>query len=226
MKRKDFIVFCLMTVLAGMAIGLGGTASLLANNLSPDMAGRLIGALLFGLGLLVVIVFEMKLFTGMVAGIPTMGVKNLWKLAVCFIGNSVGMAILALLVYYTFIGHNVAEQGALVIGRKLADSDWAIRCFCSAVLCGMLITFSVKSVQAAPKKGLSATLGVVLPVVVFAFCGFDHSVANMLYLYFYVAANGMSLQILWYALIAIAGNVIGGVLLPYCLLLKEKWKVI
>jgi formate/nitrite transporter FocA (FNT family) len=77
----------------------------------------------------------------------------------------------------------------------------------------------VKSVKFAPKKGLSATLGVVFPIVVFAFCGFDHSVANMMY-FFYLGE--VSWRAVGYILITILGNIIGGTALPCVSLLKEK----
>ena len=40
----------------------------------------LIGALLFSLGIFAIVTYEMRLFTGMVADIPEMKLKNIWKL--------------------------------------------------------------------------------------------------------------------------------------------------
>lgn len=199
-------------------IGIGGTASLLANHLFGTW-GKIVGALLFSFGIFMIIAYEMRLFTGMVAEIPKMGVKNYWKLPVCFIGNALGVAFIALLVAFSPLKDSVVPQGASVIGAKLAAQTWYINAFCSSILCGMLITLSVWSVRYAPKKGLSATIGVLFPIVVFAFCGFDHSVANMLYFYFY---GQISWQIVAYILISICGNIVGGVLLPLVTLWKEK----
>ena len=55
----------------------------------------------------------------------------------------------------------------------------------------------------------------------FAFCGFDHSVANMLYFYFF---GEISWHVVGYILCSIAGNIVGGVLLPLVILLKEHAK--
>ena len=38
--------------------------------------GRLIGSVLFSLGILAIVMFEMKLFTGLISDIPEMGAKN------------------------------------------------------------------------------------------------------------------------------------------------------
>lgn len=221
MSKKEFLSFCFMTIFAGAAIGFGATGSLLANSLLPDMIGRLTGACLFSMGLVAVVVFEMKLFTGMMAKITDLGVRNLWQLPLCFLGNALGIGLVALLVRYSFMGEAIAMQGAEVIAGKLNAEYSLAKNFCSAVLCGMLITFSVRSAGSASKTGLSATFGVVIPVVVFAFCGFDHSVANMMYFYFLGECSG---RVIVYILVTVAGNIIGGALLPLVVLFKEHTK--
>jgi formate/nitrite transporter FocA (FNT family) len=57
--------------------------------------------------------------------------------------------------------------------------------------------------------------------VVFVFCGFDHSVANV----YYLALNGAcTWQVVGYAVLAILGNIVGGVLFPLVALFIEKVK--
>lgn len=218
MSGWEFVVFFLMAICAGAVIGIGGAASLLANALL-GVEGKLIGAALFSLGIFAIVAFEMRLFTGMIADIPTLGLKNTWRLPVCFIGNILGVALTSVVVYFSFLGETVSAQGATLILGKLETENWALKAFCSAILCGALITVSVKSVKFAPQKGLSATLGVVLPIIVFAFCGFDHSVANMMYFYY---LGECSWRVIGYILLGIFGNIVGGVLLPCITLLKEK----
>jgi formate/nitrite transporter FocA (FNT family) len=219
MKIKDVILFILLGVFAGMAIAIGGTASLLASNLLAGLWGKFVGALLFSLGMFTVISFGLKLFTGMVSGIPTMGAKNLWQLPVCFLANAAGVALFALIVRFSFIGDTLATQAQTLISGKLGDEYWAIKALCSAIACGILITFSVWAPRYAPEKTLSATVGVLLPIVVFVFCGFDHSVANV----FYICLIGeFTWQALGYLALAIVGNVIGGVLFPLVTLFMQK----
>ena len=217
MTKKELCVFFLMAVLSGFMIGIGGTASLLANHLF-GVIGRLIGAVLFSLGIYAIVTYGMKLFTGMVADIPKMGLKGFWQLPLCFFGNILGVAIVALLIWQSPLADAVIPTGRAIIQSKLAMEHWAIRSFSSAILCGWLITLSVWASKYAPKKNLSASIEVLFPVVVFAFCGFDHSVANMLYFYFF---GEFSWRVLGYILASIAGNIVGGVLLPLVILLKE-----
>ncbi|MBQ8685678.1 MAG: formate/nitrite transporter family protein [Clostridia bacterium] len=218
MTKTELLVFCLMAISSGVVIGIGGVSSLLAISLL-GAAGRLVGATLFSLGIYAIVAYEMRLFTGMIADIPTLGLKNCWRLPVCFLCNILGVAIVALLAYYTPVSEQVVAQAKALIGGKLAAENWAIKSFCSAVLCGVLITISVKSVKFAPQKGLSSTVGVILPIIVFAFCGFDHSVANMLYFYY---LGECSWKIVGYILLSILGNIVGGVALPTITLIKAR----
>ena len=92
--KLQVLYFILMAFSSGIVIGIGGVSSLLANELFGK-AGRLIGAALFTVGIYAIVMFEMRLFTGMVASIPKMGVKNMWQLPVCFLGNIIGVAVVA-----------------------------------------------------------------------------------------------------------------------------------
>ena len=218
MSKAEFAYFVLMAFASGIVIGIGGVSSLLANKLFGD-AGRLIGAALFTVGIYAIVMFEMKLFTGMVASIPKMGRKNLWQLPVCFLGNIIGVGVVAGLAYFSPLKDlGIIEQASKLMLGKLNAEFWYLRAFCSSILCGSLITLSVWSVKYAPKKSLSATLGVIFPIVVFAFCGFDHSVANMLYIYY---LGQWRWEIIPYCLLSIAGNIVGGIILPLFYLLKE-----
>ena len=217
-SKTEILAFCMLAVCSGLMIGIGGTASLLARHYYADW-GRLIGAVLFSLGIYAIVAFEMKLFTGMVADIPTMPAKNLWTLPVCFLGNIVGVGLIAIVVYFSPVESDVTHHAIDIISGKLASENWAIGSLTSSILCGMLITLSVWSVKYAPKKGLSSTVGVMFPIIFFAFCGFDHSVANMLYFYY---LGRFDWQIVAYILLSILGNIIGGVILPLIALLKQK----
>ena len=213
---NEFLHFVFMTILSGGMIGICATSSLYANAVIDG--GKLIGAILFSLGIFVILQYEMKLFTGMVSTIPSMKKRNLWKLPTCFIGNAIGVYIVYILVSLTPLGNTVIGYGKLLIASKFSVESWWFSALSSGVLCGVLITLSVLSVNHAHKKGLSANVGVIFPIIVFAFCGFDHSVANMFYFY---CAGEISMRVVGYILLTILGNVIGGIVLPLVINLKD-----
>ena len=212
----DFIHFLFMTLLSGAMIGICATSSLTANALTQN--GRIVGALLFSLGMFVILAFEMKLFTGLIPKIPHTNIKSLWQLPVCLLGNLIGVYIVYLLVSQTFFADSVITAGSTLIASKLALDNWALSSISSGILCGVLITLSVLSVDHSHKKGLSANVGVMFPIIVFVFCGFDHSIANMFYFY---CLGEFSLKVIGYIALTILGNLIGGIILPLVLKLRD-----
>lgn len=209
LTKAQIMSFCFMSFCSGIMIGVGGTAFLLASNLY-GMWGKLIGSALFSLGILAIVMFEMKLFTGLISDIPEMGARNFWKLPVCFIFNMIGVLFAAILVYNSFLAESVIPQAKSMMSVKLGAENWALKALTSSILCGFLITLSIGAVKYAPRKGLSTTVGVMFPIIVFAFCGFDHSVANTLY-FFFIGFSGKAVV---YVLVCVLGNILGGVILP------------
>lgn len=205
-----------MSLSSGIMIGVGGSAFLLSCTLYGEW-GRLIGALLFSLGIFAIVMFEMRLFTGLISDIPEMKVKNFWMLPISFLGNMLGVLFTAVLVYYSPLSESVVPQAQMMMSAKLNANLWGLKALSSSILCGFLITLSIGAVKYAPKKGLSTTVGVMFPIIVFAFCGFDHSVANTLYMFFL----GFSGKAVVYLLICVAGNILGGVILPILSLFRS-----
>lgn len=218
MTGKELFLFCVLSLCAGVMIGIAGLSSLWTITLYGTW-GRIIGACLFTFAIYVIIMFGFRLFTGMVREIPTMGVKNYWQLPVCFLVNSLGVVLVGWLSEYLVIGPSLMELGASTIATKVYSDYWALQSFVSSAFCGVLIAISVKSVKRAPQKGVSPTLGVLFPIIIFAFCGLDHSVANMLYFFF---LGEISWRIVGYILLSILGNVVGGVLFTLAMLYKER----
>ena len=187
-----------------------------ANVLSQD--GRIVGSLLFSLGMFVILAFEMKLFTGLIPKIPHTNPKSYWQLPVCLLGNLLGVFIVYLLVSQTYYADKIITAGSTLIGNKLSLDNWALSALSSGILCGVLITLSVLSVDHSHKKGLSANVGVMFPIIVFVFCGFDHSIANMFYFY---CLGEVSWKVVGYIALTILGNFIGGIILPLVLKLRD-----
>jgi formate/nitrite transporter FocA (FNT family) len=221
MKVNEVIGFCLMAMFAGLMIGISGMASLLSTTRIEGGLGKFIGSFMFSLGLYTILTFEMKLFTGLVPSIPTMGVKNMWKLPVCFVCNAIGVILSGWALTFMPVFQEVSTAGSLLIATKLNMDTWAMNAVCSGALCGILITIAVWALHHTMFKGLSTSMGVILPIIVFVFCGFDHSVANVLYFYF---LGEFSWKVIAYVLLSIVGNVIGGLLLPLSMMIRDLHK--
>lgn len=203
----------LSALLAGVSIALGGTAYL-------SLESKIAGALFFTVGLFVICILKLHLFTGKVCYVFENPPAYAVDLLFIWLGNLAGTALAALALRLTRIGPALAEKAAGLCQTKLADSPWSI--FILAVFCNIMIYIAVEGFNRAPHD-LGRYLALFLGVAVFILCGFEHCVANM---YYFSVAGAWSLKALGYLLLMTLGNAVGGVFFPLvrgCL--KEEAKV-
>ncbi len=175
----------------GVIIGFGGVAFLL----SPD---KIIGAILFAIGLISVIIFQANLFTGKIGYITknSENIKNLWLMLLL---NIVGASVVGLI--FSPICH---EAAAALINRKLQIN--LLDAFIKSIGCGVSIQLAVSLF-----KKTNNIVTIILPVVTFILCGFEHCIANTFY---YVSAlDIISIGVfLKYLIVYVIGNSIGAII--------------
>ena len=191
--QRDPMTLLALSVLAGAFIALGAMFStLVATGLEGELPfglARLIPALAFSLGLILVVVCGAELFTGDVlmtiawaSGRLTLGdMLRAWALILA--GNLVGAVGTAVLVYIS--GHwLMADMQVGVQAVKIAAAKASLpvgMAFWRGVLCNVLVCLAVWGSLAA-RSVTDKILVVILPVTAFVAAGFEHSVANFYYL--------------------------------------------
>jgi formate/nitrite transporter len=215
----------MLGMLAGAFIGLGALfyVIVLSDASMGFAAKRVLGGVVFSLGLFLVLVAGAELFTGnnLLAMawaencITTREVLVNWVI-VC-LANFAGAVFLAWLVYMS--GHTALNNGA--IGQtymQLATAKMSlppVRAFFAGVMCNVLVCMAVW-VALAGRTVTDKLLAIVLPIAAFVAAGFEHSVANM-----FIIPLGMMLQadaglpVNYFGLVhnlapVIAGNIVGG----------------
>lgn len=151
--------------LAGFTIGLAGFGYL-------SMIGVLngvVGAIVFAFGLLTVVAYKLKLFTGTAGFIRK---DEFGQLLIILLGNIVGCAVVALLTRLSANDLQVVAQG--ILEGRLANG--ILRSGALAVGCGFIMTTSVTF--AREKNYLPLLFGVPL----FIFCGFPHCLVDAFYI--------------------------------------------
>jgi formate/nitrite transporter len=175
-------------VLAGGFIGLGAMFfTLVVSDVSLSFAvARVLGGVVFSLGLILVVIAGAELFTGnnllvmgAVAGrIPAS--RFLQNLIVIYFANFVGAVGLAGLVALS--GHG--QMGGAAVGKaavNIAVAKCALpfgEAFFKGVLCNVLVCLAVWLAMAG-RTVTDKVLAIVFPIAAFVACGFEHSVANM-----------------------------------------------
>lgn len=185
------------SIFAGICIGTAGFG-FLASGIQAETYGSLVGAILFSLGLLAVVGYKLKLYTGTAGFIEK---NQIGELFLILLGNIIGCLCLALLARVSPMDIQGAAQKIL----ELRLSTGALRCGLLGIGCGFLMTTAVTF--ARQDKYLPLLFGVPLFIV----CGFTHCVADAFY-YLCVPVAFMkahALHILGVYACIVIGNLIG-----------------
>ncbi|MGQ0524767.1 MAG: formate/nitrite transporter family protein [Betaproteobacteria bacterium] len=175
-------------MVAGGFIGLGALFSVLVvSDAQLSFAvSRVLGGVVFSLGLILVVVAGAELFTGnnlLVMAwadrrITTHAMLRNWILV--YASNAVGAVGLAATV---FLSHHADMNGGAVglAYVKIAAAKTALpfwEAFFKGVLCNLLVCLAVWLAMAG-RSVTDKLLAIVFPISAFVASGFEHSVANM-----------------------------------------------
>lgn len=184
------------SIFAGIFIGTAGFG-FLASGLQGQY-GSLAGAVLFSLGLLAVVGYRLKLYTGTAGFIKKNEIGTLFLI---LLGNILGCLFLALLARVSPMNIQGAAQKVLELRLKTC----ALNCGLLGIGCGLLMTTAVTF---ARQKHY---LPLLFAVPLFIICGFTHCVADAFY-YLCVPVGFMkahALEILGIYGCIVLGNLIG-----------------
>jgi formate/nitrite transporter len=208
-------------VLAGGFIGLGAVFfTLIASDQWGNFAtGRLLGGLVFCLGLILVVVAGAELFTGnnLIAmawaegKVDTQAVIRNWVLV--YAGNFIGAAGLAVLVAYSGtwgMGEGAVGRAAARIAAAKAQLPF-LEAFFRGILCNILVCLAVWLCMAA-RSVADKVLAIIFPITAFVALGFEHSIANLYFLPAgWLAGGAVGLGGSLRNIVAVTlGNILGG----------------
>ena len=189
--RMPFLASFLLSIMAGVGIGLGGLffCIVLADSTLSFAVQRVLGGIVFSVGLSIVLIAGAELFTGNCLivmswanrQISAMDVLGNWLLV--WVGNLVGAL---LLVFLVFMSHHAAMNngavGAAVLKLAVAKitPDFTTLFF-KGILCNLLVCLAVW-MSYAGRSVTDKIVGLTLPIAAFVAAGFEHCVANMYFL--------------------------------------------
>ena len=206
---KTFI----LAIMAGIFISIGAISNIIAQNVFVGNTGKLIGSILFSIGLILVFVSTGELFTGnnlMICGRldNIVSIKNIIKnWIIVYVGNFIGCIGMSILIYFSKIFNNkiINNINTMIIAK---DSKTFITLLVLGILCNMLVCLAVW-MNYNSTSVIDKILIPIVPITVFVFCGFEHSVADMFYLSINSLYN-LNLQSFLILIPVTIGNIIGG----------------
>jgi formate/nitrite transporter len=241
--RRDALALLVLGVLAGAFIAFGAifmTVALTGAGELPWGVARVLGGLVFSLGLILVIVGGAELFTGdslMIVACASRRIElaallRAWFLV--YVGNIAGAVGTAALVFlsgqHEFAGGAVGKTALVIASAKSALPT--IQLFFLALLCNVLVCLAVWMSFGAQSTS-DRVMVIVPPIAAFVAAGFEHSIANVYLLPYGLAIKAWAGPEFWAAIgqgaaaypgltveaafhnivVATIGNLVGGSLL-------------
>lgn len=180
----------MLGILAGAFIAFGAVFSTVvtAGSTLPYGITKLLGGLVFSLGLILVIIGGAELFTGNNLIIMAWANRKVsmprllrnWFLV--YIGNAIGAMAIVLLILFS--GHFLSGNGAVGLNMlNIAKAKCELNFYNAialGVLCNILVCLAVWLCYSA-KDVTGKILAILFPISAFVAAGFEHSIANMYY---------------------------------------------
>ena len=210
---KGLLIHFLKGILAGLAIGVGGFLYIIMTFAVPGEGGKVLGSLLFGVGLFTVCTFGLSLYTGKIGLVYEKKQEKAFYFAlpIMLIGNAIGAFGLGVACYYIFKDTSVMEAVNAAVTPRLtlgSFNDYLSLCV-KSFLCGFCVYMAVKLFGLNRLKPLGI-LGLLTFVFIFVYCGFQHCIANMFYFGMGLAFNAnMAINLVLCILFNSLGPIIG-----------------
>ncbi|MBZ9670618.1 formate/nitrite transporter family protein [Mesorhizobium sp. B2-1-8] len=227
MSTRDTLIRAYM---AGAILAL---AAVFAVTINVQTGQPLAGAILFPVGFCLLYLMGFDLLTGVFTlvplalidkrpGVTSGGVLRNWGLV--FIGNFAGALTVALMmaIVFTFcftvepnvVGQKIGEIGeGRTLGYAAHGAAGMLTLFIRGILCNWMVSTGV--VAAMMSTSVSGkVIGMWMPIMVFFYMGFEHSVVNM-----FLFPSGLMLHakfsimdyFVWNEIPTVLGNLVGGI---------------
>lgn len=185
----------LLAIMAGLFIGLGFVYCVIAN---VTGAGKIVGGLVFSLGLTLVVVLGGDLFTSTTLTLMVRASRRItWRQlfanwGVVYVGNLIGALVLVAVILLS--GHPWENGGQVALFCIKATQGKLSHTFVEAVflgaMCNLMVCLGVW-MSYAGRNFTDKMAACLFPVGLFIACGFEHSVANMYMIPLGILCNDM-----------------------------------
>ena len=178
----------LFGILAGLAIGVGGFLFILSKTFVPGEYGKILGSIVFSVGLFTVCFFGLSLYTGKI-GVAFEGKQEnsfYIVLPIMIVGNAIGAVGLGYLCYLIFKDTELLNTAISATESRTAQFDNIesfepfLATLLKGIACGLCVYLAVKSFASGKFKNGGIVL-LVFFVFIFVYFGFEHCIANMFY---------------------------------------------
>ncbi|MDR3496190.1 MAG: formate/nitrite transporter family protein [Ancalomicrobiaceae bacterium] len=189
--HMPFLPELVLSIVAGGSIGIGGMffCIVLGDPQLGYAAQRIAGGVVFALGLALVMIAGAELFTGNCLivmawasrQISTADVLKNWSIV--WVGNligALGLVFLLWMCHFTDLNNGNVGIGMLKLAIGKLSPDF-VTIFFKGIMCNILVCLGVWLAYAG-RSVADKMAGMILPVAAFVAAGFEHCIANMMFL--------------------------------------------
>ncbi len=228
MSAKDTLIRAFM---AGAILGL---AAVFAITVAVKTGSPLTGAILFPVGFIMLYLMKFDLLTGVFTLVPLalldkrpgVTVKQVFRnWGLVFVGNFAGALTVAFMMsfiltygYSTDGGALAAKVGSIGEARTLGYQSHGVEgwftIFIRAMLCNWMVSMGVVGAMISTSAS-GKIMAMWMPVMLFFYMGFEHSIVNMFLFPFSMIMGGdftIADYLIWNEIPTVLGNLVGGLL--------------
>lgn len=228
--NQNISTILLKGIMAGFFIAIASMLSItVSSTINNYSLAKLLNAIVFPIGLILVVIFKTELFTGnTLVIIPLINKKikisaGLKLLITSYIGNLIGSLITVILIsntnHFDINNYLIGNSTIKVALSKINLTN--INAFTLGILCNILVCIAVY-LASISKTYIEKMISCIIPVFSFVLLGFEHSIANMYYLFAALSAERNLITtsitidgILNNLLFVTLGNIIGGFIIGF-----------
>ncbi len=229
MSTKDTLIRAYM---AGAILAL---AAVFAITVATNSGSAILGACLFPVGFIMLYLMKFDLLTGVFTLVPLSVIDKrpganiqqvLRNWGLVFVGNFAGALTVAFFMsfiltygYHTDGGPIAAKVGSIGESRTLGYQAYSLAGWFTIFIRGMLCNWMVSMGVVGAMISSSATgkmFAMWMPIMLFFFMGFEHSIVNMfLFPFSMIMGGGFTFTdyLIWNEIPTVLGNLVGGFLL-------------
>ena len=184
-------------MLAGFCISIGAAIYL-------SCTSKIVGAVMFAVGLFAICVFGLNLFTGKIGYV--IATRNRPGCLLIWLGNFAGCLVGSVML--RLAKPSLAKIAAGLVEAKLQQVWYETAIL--GIFCGVLMYIAVENYK-TNSGDFARCLGIFICVPVFILCGFEHSIADMVYFMLGVNTLAEAGRGLLFLLIVSVANGVGAV---------------
>jgi len=226
MSTKDTLIRAFM---AGAVLGL---AAIFAITVAVKTGSPLVGALLFPVGFIMLYLMKFDLLTGVFTLVPLAWLDKrpgatpaqvLRNWGLVFIGNFAGALTVAFLMSFILTYGYTTDGGAIAakvghigeartLGYKSHGFDGWLTIFFRGMLCNWMVSMGVVGAMIST-SATGKIMAMWMPVMLFFYMGFEHSIVNMfLFPFSMIMGGGFTVAdyFMWNEIPTVLGNLAGG----------------